>query len=272
MTTGEYRFPYRVGDKYYLLDVSDIHSGHADFAEKRLVSDLERYVDDRTIIFGNGDWFDSITVKDKRYTKQSDGTHTPAIINDSVDWVASLFHKYRKQIIGLGIGNHELKYLDNCNTDPMRILCDKLSDDSHIVRQLGYSSFLRFRFEHTGGGRVLTLTAYQSHGAGGGGTTDGYSTTKYGKKKAYYDADILFFGHDHDLGFKELDPVIHMTNAMKVVESRRWLVLTGGYLRTLNTGIYPNYAEAKCLPPKPIGCKRVEVELTAHGIELRDAS
>ena len=152
------------------------------------------------------------------------------------------------------------------------MLCDKLSDDDHKVRELGYSSFLRFRFEHEGGGHIQTLTAYQYHGSGGAGTTDGYATTKYGKKKANFDADIYFFGHDHKRDFTELPPIIRLSRDLKLQESKRFMVFPGSYLKTLNDDVYPNYAEAKGLPPSPIGCKRVEVEFTTSGYEIRDAS
>lgn len=272
MTTAEYRFTYKVGDKFYLLNLADLHSGHADFSERNLRRDLNQYIDDRTIIWGNGDWFDAVTIKDKRYSKQSDGTHTPAIINDAVDYLYAIFKPYAHQILGLGLGNHELTYIDNSNTDPIRLLADKLSDDTHKVILFGYSAFLRFRFTHEAGGHGKTLTIYQHHGAGSGGTTDGHSTTKYGKKKGSYDADLYYFGHDHKRDFTELSPVIRMSNDLKLVESRRYMVFPGSYLKTLNDEVYPNYAEAKGLPPSPIGTKRVEVEITTDGYEIRDAS
>jgi len=272
MTTNEFRFTYQTGDKFHLLNLADLHSGHSDFSVKNLTNDLDKYVDDRTIIWGNGDWFDSITTKDKRYSKQGDNAKTTAIINDAIDGLYPIFHKYRKRVIGLGLGNHEMTYIDHCNADPVRFMCNMLSDDDHKVQQFGYSAYIRFRFTHVSGGNVKTFTVYQHHGHGTGGTTDGHSTTKYGKKKGDYDADLYYFGHDHKRDFTELAPIIRLSGDLKLKESRRFMVFPGSYLKTLNDEIYPNYAEVKSLPPIAIGTKLIELELLHATWELRDVS
>ena len=71
--------PYQsLTQEFKILPISDIHYGHKSCDVQKLKRDLAQKVDERTIIFGLGDWADSIIVPDKRYRKDFDGTETGA--------------------------------------------------------------------------------------------------------------------------------------------------------------------------------------------------
>lgn len=120
--------PYQsLTQEFKILPISDIHYGHKSCDVQKLKRDLAQKVDERTIIFGLGDWADSIIVPDKRYRKDFDGTETGAIIDEQIEGLASIFRPYAKQIYGIGDGNHEDVVNKNCGTQMMKHLCAKSS-------------------------------------------------------------------------------------------------------------------------------------------------
>jgi len=250
--------------------LSDIHMQSPECDTELLKRDLS-LIDDKTYIIGNGDWFDAIVLTDPRYSKVSDKTHTDAIINECIFELRDLFEPYKDRLVGCGIGNHCWTFNKRAGVDPIGILCNLLGEEGKPIKHLGYSAYLRLRFEHESGGQIKTIYYYQHHGWGAGSTTEGYNITKYAKHSRNWKADIHAYGHVHERAFKELPPRISMQPiACQWKTDKEYLVLTGSYLKTLNKEVHPTYAEVKGINPSPLGCSIVCLEITSNGIIITE--
>lgn len=272
MIRAEFRFKYRLGDVFTLYPLADLHSGSPEFLEKRLRNDLA-CVDEKSIIIGNGDWFDAIVLSDPRYSKQSDMAKSPAMINEAVEYLAGILRPVSHLIYGVGIGNHEEKYIDKSGCDPVLMLIDKISNDEHRVKHLGMSSFIRLVFEHESGGRVRNVTIYQHHGFGAGGRTAGYSVTKYTRHAQDFDADVYCYGHDHTIkDLREMGTQLGIDAKLGWRERKRFLALCGCYKKTLNNSEYPTYEERCGFGVSPLGCLKIHLTMLKDGIRIGDMS
>ena len=254
--------------------LSDLHVQNPEADLDRLNRDLESIKDDdKAYIIGNGDWFDAIVVTDPRYTKTSDKTEGAAIINESIYELRNIMEPYKDKCLGIGIGNHENTYIKKCGADPVLLLCDLLSIDTHKVKHLGYSAIVRFRFEHESGGSIKSFIYYQHHGWGAGMQTEGGSITKYARHAKNWRASLHVYGHDHHKVFKELPTRLGMASqTCKWQEEKEHLILAGSYLKTLNKLNYPTYSEEKGLHPTPLGCVIVSLQVKHDEMVITDAS
>jgi hypothetical protein len=272
MIRAEFRFKYKVNDVFTLYPLADLHSGASEFLKKRLIRDLAD-VDDHSIIIGNGDWFDAIVLSDPRYGKPSDATKSPAMINEAVEELATILRPVSRRIFGIGIGNHEEKYITKSGCDPTIMLIDKLSTCEHGIKHLGLSAFIRLVFEHESGGRIRTLTIYQHHGFGAGGRTAGHSITKYTRHAQDFDADIFCYGHDHTIkDLREMGTQLGIDGKLGWRERKRFLALCGCYKKTLNNSEYPTYEERCGFGVSPLGCLRINLTMSSSGIIIGDMS
>ncbi len=274
MTLSEFRFVYKTNDIFKFMLLSDLHIQNPEADIDKVKRDLESIKDDdKAYIIGNGDWFDSIVVTDPRYTKTSDKTTSAAIINESIYELQSIMEPYKNKILGIGIGNHEWKYVKKCGADPVLSLCDLLSTDTHKIKHLGYSALAKFLFEFEVGGCVKSFIYYQHHGWGAGVTTEGYSITKYSRHAKNWRAMLHVYGHDHQKVFKELPTRLGMsTRACAWQEEKEYLVLSGSYLKTLNKLNYPTYSEEKGMHPTPLGCVIVSLQIRRDEMVITDTS
>ena len=274
MTLNEFKFTYKTNDIFKLMILSDLHVQSPEADIIRLKKDLESIKDDdKAYIIGNGDWFDAIVVPDIRYSKTSDDTKTPAIINECADQLESIMSPYRDKILGIGIGNHAWKYVKKCGTDPVLLLCKTLSTETHQIKHLGYSGIARFKFEHEVGGGIKNFIYYQHHGWGAGMQTEGGSITKYARHAKNWRAALHVYGHDHHKEFKELPTRLGMASqACKWQEEKEYLVLAGSYLKTFNKLNYPTYSEENGMHPTPLGCVVVSLQVKHDEMVISDAS
>jgi UDP-2,3-diacylglucosamine pyrophosphatase LpxH len=139
------RIPYRYGDTIRIKPFADVHFGSKNCDVKALYEYLGE-PEKQTFLLGLGDFMDNIIVSDsKRYRKVSDAIESEDIIGESVQFWAKLLKPFRKQIIGLGIGNHEDNIIKRCSVNPMKMLCDALK-----VPYLGYSFLVRLILSENG--------------------------------------------------------------------------------------------------------------------------
>jgi hypothetical protein len=259
MITTSFRIEYRAGQVFKIANLADIHFDDPACDEDKLRHDLA-LMDDNCYIIGNGDIFSAITLGDKRYSKVGDSSQSPAFVSDAVKRMKNILYPYRKRFIGIGIGNHEEKYITKTATDPVDLLCDALSDDTHRVAHLGLQSIINLTFVHAGGGRGRTVQIFKHHGWGQAAQTEGGNITKFEKRIKTWDSpDVFMFGHVHDKDWKELKPKIGVTSRGKYYTSRRFLLITGPYLRTFTDGKYPSYSERQCFQPSALGCNGIKI-------------
>jgi len=266
MITKTLTIPFEIGDKFDFWPFGDLHWDSAECDKKAFKADLSR-MSPKAIATGNGDWFSSIPVVDKRYSKTEDGDKTEAFINNSVDEIASYVLPYKERFIGLGIGNHERKYIQKFGADPIRLLCKELSSDGHKVMHLGYSSIIRISFQYIKGSRTFYYTIRQHHGWGGAARTEGGNVTKFAREAKNWDADLQVYSHVHDPDMRTLPPILSINHNGNLVSRKRLLVITGSYQKTFNNEVYPSYAEQMGFAPTEIGTTPIILECTANGIK-----
>jgi len=244
-TVDTTRIPYRYGNIIKVKPIADVHYGSKNCDIKALYEHLGA-PDKQTFFIGLGDFMDNIIVSDtKRYRKVSDAIESEDIIGESVTFWADLLRPFKKQIIGLGIGNHEDNIIKRCSINPMKMLCDILG-----VSYLGYSFLVRLILSENGGrGRTIIIRGH--HGWGAGGRTLGGELTKYSYDLARFDADIALYGHTHRLQADTLPRLAIVGD--KLVSKEKHLILCGTFLKTYSEGTDATYAEAMGLPPCKIG-------------------
>ena len=76
----------------------------------------------------------------------------------------------------------------------------------------------------------------------------------------YEDAEAIFLGHNHHLGY-EVDYHLSIDDGSEVVRSRH-MVRTGTFLG------YPDYAREKGYAPRAQGCPIVTLDAKTHLIEI----
>lgn len=229
-----------------LLDLSDMHLGAADFARKDF---RETLVDNmalpNTYLLTNGDQMDCITVRDKRFTLGGIAKEylrlddIDAIVDHQVADLVKELEPYKDRILGLGMGNHEMKIITEHSTNAHKRVCEKLG-----CTNLGYSCMLKLKLiPKDKKGKMCEFKVMQHHGWGGGTRTEGGGLTSYAQAANYFDFDAAFFGHKHDFVYKRI-PRLGTKNDGKRLHAKSLIVaLTGSFLKTYNELAIPNYAE-----------------------------
>lgn len=245
--------PYKAGDIFKLIPISDIHydgKGKNSLCDSnKLKKDLAEEVDDKTIILTVGDNFGGILPKDvKRYRKEHDSAEGPDILDESIEGLAEIFMPYREQIYGLSDGNHEDTILANCGTNMTKRLVEKLNNGiKKPISYLGYSSLFQIKFrEKDGRGRTLVVRLH--HGWGGGSRTQGADVTKFAHDVQYWDAQLFLYGHVHKMKTNDIEEG-------KIVGENSWksylkrMCICGTYQKTYSKSRSATYAERKGYPP-----------------------
>jgi len=157
----------------------------------------------------------------------------------------------KKLILGSLIGNHELRIYKATGISVMKVICRQLK-----IPYLGSACWNLFKV----GSRNYTM--YALHGTSG-------SRFVYTKLKALVDishsfnADILAMGHVHTLiDTFQLVQQIDLRNKM-VVERKKFLVVTGHYLR-----YDESYAQEKGFPLEKLGSPKLKLYANKHDIHI----
>lgn len=116
------------------------------------------------------------------------------VLSDAVEFHAP----YAKNMIGVGLGNHETKITQKTGWDITALFVDRLRREcgSPVVK-MGYSGWIRFMVTCQKNTR-RSLRMWYIHGYGGGGPVT-MDTIQGHRQMAYVQgADIMLSGHTHD--------------------------------------------------------------------------
>ena len=230
-----------------LLFLSDQHLGHADFARpyyRRVLT--ENLSQPNTYLISNGDALDCVTPRDKRFEMGGVDPRYLApfrppdeILDHQVEDFIEEHWKYRHQILGLGMGNHEHAITRHYGTNPHRRICKALD-----TINLGYSCIVDIFLKPKGvKGRVRSFRFMQHHGWGGGTRTEGGALSGYSSYANYWDCDMAVFGHKHDYVYKRFPRLGKPKRQERLIHNDIIVALTGSFLKTFNESDMPNYAE-----------------------------
>ena len=245
---------------------ADIHRGHVCCDEKVLKRELDR-LDDNSLIWGLGDWFDGIVTKDlKRYRKSSDATAGDAILDEARDMLYRDFNKAPGRILGLHSGNHEDTILEKCGTNLVAELARMLSTDRDPVPFFGYHSLTRLVF-HDKNTRSRSVIIRTHHGFGGPATTPGAYINRFRNDVAAYDADIYLYGHVHVCKADILPR--HVLCGNRVIAYPRYVVLCGTFLNTLTDSPNVVYSDKKGYIPIIPQCPVIYLKPDRDKVKIR---
>ncbi|MDE2103034.1 MAG: hypothetical protein KGL39_37665 [Patescibacteria group bacterium] len=269
MQVHQQRIVSEVGKPYRLFLMSDLHLGSAYVDKKKISEDLKSAAKADADILVNGDVFDAINPKDKRYMPSC---YDKSLLGKDdvgeamVDIAFEIFSPHANRIKVIGIGNHEESWIRRSAEDLVGRLIGKLNskleNENHTnrIRHGGISGFFRTTFEFprpkgTTFSSVSHTLLYQ-HGAGGDSPVTKGAIDFY-RKGNQYDYDCVTMGHRHNRTFG-CDNITYLSRGGYIVNRERLYVQTASYLMNIvqtdqKNPLNYSYAESGHHAPKPLG-------------------
>jgi len=131
----------------------------------------------------------------------------------------------------------------------------------------GYDAFLRFRFEHTGGGKHRTVMFHVHHGWQSGRTAGAKVNQLQREIGMFPGCDFLLRGHSHE-HFAWKYTALGTNQRFTDIRHRNIVVgHTGTYLSAYMLG-GESYGERKLYPPTAPGYLKLWADMTEDGYEL----
>ncbi len=246
--------------------IMDIHKGSKTCdlkAFKKYISDR----DDLTYFFGNGDLWDAIYFKDKRFKASGhDKTDKDDPIDEEIQEMVDLFTPIKDKIICIGHGNHEETILKTCLTNMSKRLATSLN-----VPYLGYSFWFRLmlRCEIGNTARVNMIDFFCSHGFGGGTRTEGGSITKYAKFSDRFLCDVFVVGHDHRKQFVRY-PLLAIAGEknVRLLSKTKLICLGGSWKKAYSNDTSTTWEEGMGFTANEIGGMTIEIKVKESGVHI----
>ena len=249
---------YKAGWEQWFLLASDIHFDNPDCDRKLFKEHLEEAKRRDAGVLINGDFFCLMEGRSdprnskKLYPKHLGMNYLDNVIEDAVEFL----EPYTKNLIMIGMGNHETAILKRSETNVTERLCGLLkykTKDSVYNGQ--YGGYVRFMFHkitsggYLGGRQSIILHYY--HGTGGSSLmTKGVN--KHMQRLTFVpDADILWMGHSHN-EFVVSHQRMRLSQKGKIYQDECLLVNTSTYKDAYKTGKL-GWEIQSGHPPKPKG-------------------
>ena len=253
--------PKAWGQPWSLWPLGDIHWGAKGCDKERVKETIERIrANPRAIWIGMGDYFDMITLHDKRIDPEAldgkliDLDDLNRLADKMVDIGIVAFLPIKAKCIGLLAGNHETK-----TTAGVSHAVRRLAEDLNVP-YLGYCTFVDILWLNTGTKEEHRMRIGGHHGAGAARTKGG----KVNRVEAYtydMDADMLLYGHIHARFDDEVVELGANADCTKLVEHRKIAVATGTFLRTYHADENgaSSYGERAQYRPTPLGAPCISI-------------
>lgn len=259
-------------DVVKIKPIMDVHYG-AKTSDLKAFKEYIKDRDEHTYFFTNGDLWDSIYFKDKRFKPSGhDNTDEESPIDIEVNEMVKLLSPIKDRLICIGHGNHEETIVKNCHTNMSKRLADGLG-----VPFLGYSFWFRLlirRGKEPEGDTVRSVDTskvdfFCSHGFGGGTRTEGGSVTKYSKFADRFLCDVFVVGHDHRKQYVRY-PLLGITGDKKVrlTSKTRIVCLGGSWKKSYSDSTAATWEESKGFPPSEIGGIAIEIKPKESGLKI----
>lgn len=245
--------------------IMDIHKGSKTCdikAFKNFIKDR----DEKTYFFTNGDLWDAIYFRDKRFkASEHDNTDKDDPIDEEIAEMVELLSPIKDRLICIGHGNHEETILKMCMTNMSKRLAAALQ-----IPFLGYSYWLRLHLSKPGGGRVRSVDFFCSHGFGGGCRTEGGSITKYSKFSDRFICDVFVVGHDHKKQFVRypLWAISGDKDGAKLVSRSKLVCLGGSWKKAYSDNASATWEEGSGFVPVELGGITINIKTNEVGVNL----
>jgi hypothetical protein len=259
--------------------MSDLHIGAAAVDYDCLKNDIEqaRLQQDRVLV--GGDLLDLILTRDRKrfhlealHPRLRDSSH---LVNAAMDWAEELLAPIASQIDLIGPGNHETKFSQISDFDPLIELAKRLTaraSKGHSVPYGGYAGLINYTLKTPCKKSTQQYKIVHWHGAGHGGslsTALGEFSQKLG---IIENADVLWFAHRHHRLACQVERVSLLSdqncrNRRTSFEMRPlWLLRSGSYFQPYShqgldhvqkSGRHSSYAADSLLLPGGRGSVRL---------------
>jgi hypothetical protein len=242
----------RANSEFKIYPFGCIHGGTIHCAEDKAKAKVAEIAKDKNAFWvGMGDLGEFIAEGDKRWDPSIKAI-APWVEQDDVaesqrKWITNLLDPIRKQCVGLLYGNHEEAIRKFLKTNVHKHICEDLGVDN-----LGYSCFIRLKFERENSNERHLIKVCATHGAGAA-ITRGAKMNRLERFMNSFESRIYFHGHVHDI-IENDRPYIYCSDQGKIKQKLDIGLMTGCWFRTYTQGIQASYGEAKNYPPTVIGC------------------
>lgn len=246
MGVRSFRVVTELGRPVVLL--SDLHIGTNDCDILRIRNDVDLFRSMDALVLINGDLFDAILPTDSRYETAAHvvGTSRNDLVNQVVELAVSLLAPLGKNLVMVGVGNHEYKVTRNYHVDIVKIFKYLYHKETGYDFELGnYHGYVQFHIpEFRVSKRLSNYTMYYHHGWGGSSSKSGTKLT-LNDLRSRVEADIYWIGHKHQTAvYSESRLVPPKYGVGQATEREEWLISTGSYLKpaTRLDDSYASYA------------------------------
>lgn len=248
-----------LGQPFYRLLCSDFHLGSACSDHDMIVRQLQRAKDNGARVLINGDVFDAIGPKDRRFDLS---TLHPSVAREKdlaraiVNMALEILMPYRKIIDIIGIGNHEETWINYGYNDPVRRVLEELGREGSKAKHGSFWGYIKTSFVIEGYRKRPKHKLLYLHGTGGDSpVTKG--TIDFNRKGRNWVYDCLTFGHKHNL-VCAADQIADVSDRGKYTERKQLNLQTASYYRNYrqladNEVLDQSYAARSAHPPKPMG-------------------
>lgn len=230
-----------------LVLVGDVHLGSPQFDQPRFLRQLEFIEKNRLYVLLMGDLLEMATrfsVGAGVYEQDSIGQTQ---FETMLGWLKPLAKK--NLIVGLLNGNHEDRVYQATGINISKALARELD-----VSYLGDACWNVFRVGSQ------TYTVYSLHGRSGA-RFDGTALLALERISTSFEADIVCMGHMHKAANASV--VTQRVVSGRIKESKKFLVLTGGYV-SYDGG----YGQTAGLPISKLGSPKVKLFSTHHDVSV----
>lgn len=246
---------------YKIYFFGDVHWGSWNCDEVAVDATLKQIEQDPFArVFLMGDLCEYISTRDWRYEPDliAEWVNKNDTARCEEEYATAKLEPIKNKILGAIQGNHEYTIERDANMQTHAHLCDALG-----IVNLGYSALVNLTFirrsEWSGyGGDYRGLTLYLHHGYGGGRTM-GADANRFDQMIKDYSADWYFAGHTHKR--YAVPHVQHYINRMnRLAVKNIFYGRTGTYLKGIDEGQTPTYAERNGMTPLGIGSLVMEYD------------
>lgn len=251
-----------------LPPTSDVHYGNPLFSKHHFLRHVQFIANTKnayTVL--NGDLCESSIRTSKGEIFKQVGSP-----QDQRDWIIEKLYPIKHKILGMTMGNHELRIWQEVGID----ICKDIAKALNIPYR-AEGLLLKIRFGDNSNrtqGSPYVYWSYQTHGYGGA-RTKAAKAVKVERTSTWIDADVYIMSHDHVVNvapdvYLKPDPRTHLDEETgfqvgKVTANRKMLVKSNAFLK------WGGYAEMGGFPPVDletplikfmgIGKRRVKVEV-----------
>ena len=260
-----------------VIPLGDIHIGAKACDETRFKETVARIAGDENCYWiGMGDYCDFIQMLDPRFS--SGGLAKWLINGDALadltraqrDRFLNIIKPIAKQCLGLLEGNHETAITRHYERHIYGEIVTAIKEFAGVKESdpmgLGYNGWLNLKFRrHSGKGKPSgSEIKINLHHGYGGGRLAGAKALNLERRMAFYEADIVIFGHVHK---PMIIPGARQRLTGKKVEDRKILgIISGTYLKSFSNDSPATYSEVAGYLPSYGG--NVEITLQPHHLDF----